>query len=105
MTHLRDEIRKLTEEQSEKMWETCTFDFPDEFQEGLESAILAGIKLVLEREPTGKQNEADAENLALQLWMFGPSLTEGRMPNEAQIREIATSLRRAMTAQLLKELE
>ena len=47
MTHLRDEIRKLTEEQSEKMWETCTFDFPDEFQEGLESAILAGIRLVL----------------------------------------------------------
>ena len=81
MTHLRDEIRKLTEEQSEKMWETCTFDFPDEFQEGLESAILAGIKLVLEREPSQEM------------------LIAGALHSSASVRY------RAMTAELLKEME
>jgi len=71
----------------------------------IESAIHAGIKLVLEWEPSGKQNEKNAANLALQLWMLGPSLKEGKMPDEQQIREMAETMRRAMTAELLKDLE
>ena len=70
MTPLREEIRKLAEK---------AVDSP--YYDGCESAVLAGIKLVLEQEPSQEM------------------LIAGALHSRASVRY------RAMTAQLLKELE
>ena len=73
---LREELRKL----AEKSYQDCC-DFERSSIEIIESAILAGIRLVLERKPSQEM------------------LIAGSLHSSAPIRY------RAMTAQLLKELD
>jgi len=80
MTTIREEIRKLAEEAADSyLWNRC------------ESAILAGVKLVLEREPSNT------------MWKAGGAAFY--KSKEQTFLARVPEVYRAMTRELLKELE
>ena len=81
---LREEIRKLAEKTASNLIQDGWAATADDF----ESAILAGIRLVLEREPTNEMFRATHYSTEIPLG-----------------RTICGPVYRAMTTQLLKELE
>ena len=89
---LREEIRKLAEKEWADIQNTEGNAEDEEYIRNIESAILAGIKLALEQEPSHETLLAGFDAIA-------------EIPRQGTRRRHMQPIYRAMTAQLLKELE